>query len=107
MGFQFSDDVFVMGRQSNFSRSVPNSAVWSMSLVRSINIMIDRIENRMEDVLTEAAYNHWMGIGRCFRGMEYASLVNAYGCGPYYDHVVSDRDLHCLFKLRSLRNEGM
>src|SRR5699024_2882366 len=93
--------------QSNFGRSVPNSGIWGMSTLRSINIMIERIEDRMQDVLTEEAYNHWMGIGRFFRAMDYARLVNAYGDVPYYDHVVSDIDLDDLYKPRTPRNEVM
>lgn len=38
--------------------------------------MLDRVSARMKDILTEEQYNHWMGIGRFFRGMEYARLVN-------------------------------
>lgn len=107
MGYQFSDDVFLMGNQGNFGRSVPNSGIWSMSLLRSINIMIDRVEKRMSGILSQEAYNHWMGIGRFFRGLEYASLVNSYGDIPYYDHVVSDIDLDDLYKPRTPRNEVM
>jgi hypothetical protein len=107
MGYQFSDDVFQWGNQGNFGRSVPNSSIWNMSLVRSINIMIDRVETRMKGVLSQEAYNHWMGIGRFFRGIEYASLVRSYGDIPYYDHVVSDIDLDDLYKPRTPRNEVM
>ncbi|MBY5959423.1 RagB/SusD family nutrient uptake outer membrane protein [Membranicola marinus] len=107
MGYRFSDDVFQLGNQGNFGRQVPNSGIWSMSLVRSINIMIDRVENKMQDVLSQEAYNHWMGIGRFFRGLEYASLVRAYGDVPYYDHVVSDIDLDDLYKPRTPRDEVM
>lgn len=56
MGFTFSDDIVHNGSQGNFTRSVPNSQVWSMSLIRSINIMIDRVENRMQDILSTEAY---------------------------------------------------
>lgn len=107
MGYQFSDDVFLWGNQGNFGRSVPNSGIWGMSLVRSINIMIDRVENKAKDVLSQEAYNHWMGIGRFFRGLEYASLVRSYGDIPYYDHVVSDIDFDDLYKPRTPRNEVM
>lgn len=107
MGYQFSDDVFLMGNQSNFNRSVPNSGIWSYSNVRSINIMIDRIETRMKNILSAEAYDHWMGIGRFFRGLEYADLVRRYGDVPYYDHVVSDLDKDDLYKPRTPRNEVM
>lgn len=107
MGYQFSDDVFLWGNQGNFSRAVPNSGIWSMSLLRSINIMIDRIQTRMTDILDDEAYNHWLGIGRFFRGLEYAYLVRIYGDVPYYDHVVSDIDPDDLYKPRTPRDEVM
>jgi hypothetical protein len=69
--------------------------------------MIDRIETRMKDVLPEEAFNHWTGIARFFRGLEYADLVARYGDVPYYDHVVSDVDMDDLYKPRTPRNEVM
>lgn len=106
-GFTFSDDVVHNGNQGNFTRSIPNSQIWNMSLIRSINIMIERIEGRMGDILTEEQYNHWMGIGRFFRAFRYTELVLAYGDVPYYDHVISDTDLDDLYKPRTPRNEVM
>jgi hypothetical protein len=106
-GFTFSDDIVHNGSQGNFTRSVPNSQIWSMSLIRSINIMLDRVENKMESILSTEAYNHWIGVGRFFRALEYASIVTAYGDVPYYDHVVSDTDLDDLYKPRTPRNEVM
>jgi len=107
MGFTFSDDAVLLGRQSNFTRAVPNSGIWSYSSIRSINIMIDRVENRMADKLEEEAYLHWLGIGRFFRGFRYSQLVFAYGDVPYYDKEVSDTDLDELYKPRTPRNEVM
>ncbi|WP_352423645.1 RagB/SusD family nutrient uptake outer membrane protein [Proteiniphilum sp.] len=107
LGYTFSDDVVHNGNQGNFTRSVPNSQVWSMVVIRSINIMIDRIENKMGNVLTEEEYTHWMGIGRFFRAMRYSELVLSYGDVPYYDHVVSDTDMDDLYKPRTPRNEVM
>ena len=107
MGYTFSDDIVHNGNQGNFTRSVPNSQIWNMVVLRSINIMIDRIENKMSDVLTTEQYAHWMGIGRFFRAMKYSELVFAYGDVPYYDHVVSDTDMDDLYKPRTPRNEVM
>lgn len=107
MDFTFSDDIFVRGNQGNFNRAVPNSAIWGMGTIRSINIMLERIEKRMKGILDENAYNHWTGIGRFFRALEYADLANAYGDVPYYDHVPLDLDLDDLYKPRTPRNEVM
>jgi len=107
MGYQFSDDVFLMGNQSNFTRAVPNSGIWNYSRVRATNVMLDRIETRMKSILDDNAYNHWTGIGRFFRGFEYANLVNTYGDVPYYDYVVNEADKDALYKPRTPRNEVM
>ena len=106
-GFQFSDDILHLGNQPNFTRSVPNSSIWSYTLIRSLNIMIDRVENRMEGVLADDSSNHWLGIGRFFRGWRYADLATQFGDVPYYDYVVSDQDLDDLYKQRTPRNEVM
>lgn len=107
MGYTFSDDIVNLGNQGNFTRSVPNSGIWSMNSLRSVNIMIDRLENRMSGVLTEEASAHWLGIGRFFRAFRYSQLVNQYGDVPYYDHPVSDIDFDDLYKARTPRNEVM
>ncbi len=107
MGYQFSDDVFLMGNQGNFTRSVPNGGSWSYSYVRSINIMITRMNERMTGILSEEAFNHWMGVARFFRALEYSELATRYGDVPYYDYVVSDIDKDALYKPRDPRNTVM
>lgn len=107
LGFQFSDDILLRGNQGNFTRSVPNSGGWSYTTIRSLNIMLDRIENKMKGLLEEEAYNHWTGIGRFFRALEYADMVTAFGGVPYYDYVPLDTDLDDLYKPRSPRDEVM
>jgi len=107
MGYTFSDDVLNRGNQSNFTRSVPNSGIWGMSTIRSINIMIDRLETRIENILDDEAYRHWMGVGRFYRAFNYANLVRTYGDVPYYEHVVKDTDKDDLYKPRTPRNEVM
>src|SRR5690606_10427719 len=71
------------------------------------NIMIDRVQNRMEGILEPEAYHHWLGVGRFFRGFRYAQLVQTYGDVPYYDYVVPDTALDELYKPRTPRNEVM
>ncbi|GAB3413036.1 RagB/SusD family nutrient uptake outer membrane protein [Niabella aquatica] len=107
LGFQFSDDILLRGNQGNFARSVPNSSIWSYSTIRSLNIMLDRIENKMKGLLEEEGYNHWTGIGRFFRALEYADMVTTFGDVPYYDYVPLDTDLDDLYKPRTPRNQVM
>ena len=107
VGFTNTDDMVVQGNQPNFTRAVPNSAIWSYTTIRSINIMLDRIETRMSGILAPAAKAHWTGIGRFFRGFRYSELVQAYGDVPYYSKEVFNNELAELYKPRTPRNEVM
>jgi hypothetical protein len=130
-GYLFSDDYVSNGAQTYFERQVPNSrgsntdAVssagvanlpwlstysgpdWNFSWLRKANVMLNRIETRMGGILNETAKNHWIGIGRFFRAMDYAGLVSVFGDVPYYDHEVKSNDYADLYKPRTPRNEVM
>lgn len=107
LAFKTSDDVVRLGNQPFLTRAVPNSGAWGYTNVRSVNVMINRIETRMKDVLTSEAYGHWMGIARFFRAFRYSQLVTAYGDVPYYNYVPTELQLDSLFKPRTPRNEVM
>ncbi|NCC10269.1 MAG: RagB/SusD family nutrient uptake outer membrane protein [Bacteroidia bacterium] len=121
--YTFNDNAVLLGTQGQFSRSVPTSKgstsldmmwesqftgpTWNFAWVRKANIMIDRVSKRMTDVLSPEQYNHWLGVGRFFRAMEYARLVNVFGDVPYYDKEISNTDKNELYKDRTSRNEVM
>ncbi|MFV0536057.1 MAG: RagB/SusD family nutrient uptake outer membrane protein [Dysgonomonas sp.] len=126
LGYTFSDDIVANGSQTGFELSVPNDRGdntatltnipwlslysgpnWNFAWVRRSNIMIDRIETRMSNILTTDQKNHWMGIARFFRGIDYAGLVQVFGDVPYYDHEVNNADPSDLYKPRTPRNEVM
>lgn len=127
LGYLFNDDIVYNGTQTQFELSVPTSRTynstssatfiswlekysgptWDFSWMRKSNIMIDRIENRMKDILNEEAFNHWMGIARFFRAMQYSGMVTVFGDVPYYDHEVSNVDYDDLYMPRTPRNEVM
>lgn len=115
--FNNSDDVVVLGNQLNFTRAVPNSSIWSRGTlldpnldyggIRSLNIMLDRIDTRMSGILTANEKAHWTGIARFFRAMRYSQMVEEWGDIPYYTKEISDTDLPTLYKPRTPRNEVM
>ena len=122
--YSFNDDVLRLSSQSQFTRSVPTSKgstsldlgewqseytgpTWNFAWVRKANIMSDRIQERMKDVLNEEQYNHWFAIARFFRALEYARLVNVFGDVPYYDFAPLNTQLDELYKDRTPRNEVM
>lgn len=120
----FSDDVLSNSSQANFTRQVPLSKgsmyattqnyqseyqgpAWNFTFIRKINIMRDRLEDRLKGSLSEEAYNHWMGFARLFHGIEYARLVNVFGDVPYYEHELSNLDRDEVYKDRTPRDEVM
>jgi len=109
LDYTFDDNVVHMSTQGQFTRSVPTSTGWgdNYEWIRKVNVMIDRIDNRMTDILTQEEYGHWMGIARLFRGLEYARLVNSYGDVPYYDHEVNNTEKDELYKDRTPRSVVM
>ena len=102
-----NDNVVSQGQQGNFTRAVSSDAVWSYTLIRSLNIMLDRIESEMTTVLTPSAKNHWIGVGKFYRAFRYSELVTAYGAVPYYDREILNTELDELYKQRTPRNEVM
>lgn len=120
----FSDDALSNSSQTNFTRQVPLSKgaittttsnyqseyqgpAWNFAFIRKINIMRDRLEDRMKGSLSDEAYNHWMGFARLFHGIEYARLVNVFGDVPYYEHELSNLDRDEVYKDRTPRDEVM
>lgn len=88
-GQALNDDV---AATSNFTLNLPTTnATWSGSFtwIRRANLMIDRIPRVP---MPDEAKNHWMGIARFFRAMEYSARVNDFGDFPYYDKVLAEDD---------------
>jgi hypothetical protein len=70
---------------------------WSFTYVRRANLIISRVDELPEDDETK---NHWRGIGRFFRAMEYSGLARAFGDVPWYDSEVQITDTELAYKER-------
>lgn len=70
---------------------------WSFSWVRRANIMINRIPNMP---ITDEAKNHWTGIGRFFRALEYTDLARTFGDVPWYDKEILPAQTEEIYKPR-------
>jgi hypothetical protein len=70
---------------------------WTFTYVRRANVMIDRVEDMP---VSEEAKNHWRGIGRFFRAMEYSDLARLFGDIPWYDKEILPSDLDESYKPR-------
>ena len=69
-----------------------------------MNLLLSRIQSSN---LGEEAKNHWSGVARLFRAMEYAKLVQKFGDVPYYDAVVGSTDNEQLYRARDPRTTVM
>lgn len=88
-----------------FTTVAPSTSTdWSFENVRRINLLFEGVT---ASTLPEEVKNHWLGIARFFRGMEYARLVRMFGDVPYYDHVVLNTDTKDLYKPRDSREYVM
>lgn len=121
-GMVFSDDYTTTGTQSSFITSVPESLgstayenylsqtggqSWDFGLVRKANIMLDRMDNRMKDAISEEAFAHWKAVGEFFKAFEYWRLVCSFGDVPWFEHEVGASQLEELYKDRDPRNTVM
>jgi len=98
---QALNDDFAASNPALFTQQVPTSGGgWSFAYVRKANIFIDRVQTVP---MEEEAINHWTGIGRFFRALEYRDLVKSFGDVPYYDQELGENDNELLYKKRDDR----
>lgn len=97
---QSLNDDFAPSSPTPFTRVVPASGGgWTFAWIRKANIFINRIQRVP---MSEEAKNHWTGIGRFFRALEYHDLVKAFGDVPWYGRELLDTDPE-LYKPRDPR----
>ncbi len=88
----------------NNAYATASAAGWDFSNVREINLVIERLE---ANSMLEEDRNHWLGVARFFRAMEYTRLVKRFGGMPWFDQVVIDTDMETLYRPRNSRTEVM
>ena len=77
---QSLNDDFAPTNPPQFTENVPTSGGgWGFANVRKANIFIDRVQG--VDMAPEAV-EHWTGVGRFFRGLQYHLLVRSFGDVP-------------------------
>ena len=89
-----------------FTKVAPTSDAgnWNFKKIRNMNLLLSRIQS---STLGEEAKNHWSGVARLFRAMEYAKLVQKFGDVPYYDAVLGSTDNEQLYRARDPRTTVM
>lgn len=101
---QALNDDFAPSTPLEFIQNVPTSGGgWSFFYVRKANLFIERVRDVPMD---QEAIDHWTGIGRFFRGLEYNDLVKRFGDVPWYGEVLEEDD-EALYKKRDPRTMVM
>ncbi|MDE5629814.1 MAG: RagB/SusD family nutrient uptake outer membrane protein [Muribaculaceae bacterium] len=118
-GLTFCDDFTTTGTQANFTNTVPATLgstaastwltqtagqTWNFSRVRAINVMLNRLDTRMTNVLTAEQYDHWYAVAEFFKAFEYVRLVTSFGDVPYFEKEVGSTDFDELYKDRDPRD---
>ena len=99
------NDDFSPTNPSPFTKQVPTSGGgWSFAWVRKANIFINRVQTVP---MEQEAIEHWTGIGRFFRGLEYYDLVSSFGDVPWYDEEIAEDNEEVLYKKRDDRTYVM
>lgn len=99
------NDDFSPTNPSPFTKQVPTSGGgWSFAWVRKANIFINRVQTVP---MEQEAIEHWTGIGRFFRGLEYYDLVSSFGDVPWYDEEIAEDNEELLYKKRDDRTYVM
>lgn len=75
---------------------------WDFSYIRSVNIMLDNIENSS---MNDADKRHWRSVGYFFRAYYYSELIARFGDVPWVDHVIGDSDKEIAYGSRTPRKE--
>lgn len=77
---------------------------WDFDNVTTINKLIANVE---ASTLGDEAKNHWLGVTRFLRAMEYARFVDRFGDVPWYDKAIESNDYDQLYKARDPRTTVM
>jgi hypothetical protein len=97
----FTDDQ----AQASFTQFVQNAAAtngnWNWEQIRKANIMIERVRN--VNSMTDEAKNHWEGVARFFRALDYFNKVRIFGDVPYIDQSLDIDDINVIYKPRDSR----
>jgi hypothetical protein len=100
----FSDDQLPAAFTQYPLNTNPTNGEWSFNYIRKANIMLARVDGVP---MSDEAKNHWKGIARFFRAMEYFRLVQFFGDVPWYSAQLDVSDSAQLYKLRDPRKMVM
>lgn len=92
-----TDDQVPAGLTQFTKNASPNNSDWFFGYIRKANIMLERVDLVP---MADEAKNHWKGVARFFRALQYFKLVQEFGDVPWYSHSLDISDSGQIYKLR-------
>ncbi len=77
-------------------------AQWNFSYIRSVNVMLDKIDG---SAMVQADKDHWRSVGYFFRALRYYDLLAAFGDVPWIEHALTDTSATALYAARTPRDQ--
>jgi hypothetical protein len=96
----FNDDQCPSGFSQYPTTTPATNGDWSFGYIRKANIMLERIDLV---AMSDEAKNHWRGVARFFRALQYFRLVQSFGGVPWYGHSLELADSTEIYKPRDPR----
>lgn len=88
---QSLNDDFAPSSPAQFTKNVPaTGGGWSFTWIRKANHFITKVSEM--SMLEQSARNHWIGIGRFFRALEYNDLTKSFGDVPWFEKYMLETD---------------
>jgi hypothetical protein len=92
-----TDDQVPAGLTQFAKNASPTNGDWFFGYIRKANIMLERIDIVP---MADEAKNHWKGVARFFRALQYFKLVQEFGDVPWYSNSLDISDSSQIYKLR-------
>jgi starch-binding outer membrane protein, SusD/RagB family len=96
----FTDDQAATGFQNFAVSAAATNSAWDWSFIRKANIMLERMDRVP---MSDEAKNHWKGIARFFRALDYFNKVKTFGDVPWVSRSLDVGDVELIYKPRDPR----
>lgn len=97
----FTDDQAQGAFQAFQVSAAATNTNWNWEQIRKANIMIARVRNMSS--LSQEAKNHWEGVARFFRALDYFNKTKIFGDVPYIENELDISDVNVIYKQRDSR----
>ena len=96
----FTDDQAATGFQNFAVSAAATNTAWDWSYIRKANILLERAD---AVPMSAEAKNHWKGVARFFRALDYFNKVKTFGDVPWISKSLDVSEVNLIYKPRDPR----